>query len=189
MSVQRLDSPASTATRPVTADELLAMSEGRRELIYGEVIEMAPAGVEHGFIEGDIYHYLSVFVRSKRLGRVFPGDTGFLLATDPDLVRVPDVAFVRRERVVRTPKYYPGAPDLAVEVVSPGDSYTEVSEKVAMWLAHGTAEVWVADPRRETVQVFKQGTDVTLNKDDEIDGGDLLPGFRLPLENIFPADE
>ena len=189
MSVQRLDTPISTATKPVTADELLALGEGRRELIYGAVIEMAPAGVEHGFIEGDLYHYLSIFVKANRLGRVFPGDTGFLLATDPDLVRVPDVAFVKRERVVRTPKYYPGAPDLAVEVVSPGDSYTEVNEKVAMWLKHGTVEVWVADPRRETVQVFKKGTEVTLNKDDEIDGGDLLPGFRLPLEDIFPDDE
>ena len=195
MSVQRLESPTKAATTPVsrrtTADELLAMGEGRRELIYGKVIEMAPTGVEHGFIEGDIYHYLSIFVKANRLGRVFPGDTGFLLATNPDLVRVPDMAFVSRKRVVRTPKYYPGAPDLAVEVVSPGDSYTEVNEKVAMWLSHGTVEVWVADPRRQTVQVFRHGkeTDVTLNKDDEINGGDLLPGFRLPLENIFPADE
>ena len=152
---------------------------------------MAPAGEGHGNIENDIDYYLTHFVKANNLGRVYTGDTGFLLATDPDLVRVPDVAFVQRERVVRTPKYYPGAPDLAVEVISPGDSYTEVNEKVAMWLAHGTVEVWVADPRRQTVQVFKhgKGTDVTLNKDDEIDGGDLLPGFRLPLENIFPDDE
>ena len=165
------------------------MGEGRRELIYGEVIEMAPAGEEHGYVEHEIDVYLGVYVKANDLGRVYPGDTGFLLASDPDLVRVPDVAFVRRERVVRTPKYYPGAPDLAVEVVSPGDSYSDVNEKVKMWLEHGTVEVWVVDPRRKTVQVFKQGTDVTLNKGDEIDGGDLLPGFRLPLGKIFPADE
>ena len=189
MSVQRLDSPISTATKLVTADELLAMGEGRRELIYGEVIEMAPAGEEHGHVEYEIVVYLGVYVKANKLGRVYPGDTGFLLATDPDLVRVPDVAFVRRERVVRTRKYYPGAPDLAVEVVSPGDSYTEVNEKVAMWLEHGTLEVWVVDPRRQTVQVFKEGTDVTLKKGDEIDGGDLLPGFRLPLDKIFTDDE
>ena len=128
-------------------------------------------------------------MKAKDLGIVCTGDTGFLLATDPDLVRAPDVGFVKRERVVRTHKYFPGAPDLAVEVISPGDSYSEVNEKVAMWLAHGTEEVWVADPRRQTVQVFRKGTEVTLNKDDEIDGGDLLPGFRLPLGKIFPADE
>ena len=191
MSVQRVDAPAKAAAKLVTADELLAMGEGRRELIYGEVIEMAPAGEEHGYVEGDIYHYLSIHVKANGLGRIYPSDTGFLLATDPDLVRVPDVAFVRRERIVRTPKYYPGAPDLAVEVVSPGDSYSDVNEKVKMWLEHGTMEVWVVDPRRQTVQVFKhrKGADVTLSKGDEIDGDDLLPGFRLPLENIFPADE
>ena len=189
MNVQPVDAPAKAAAKLVTADELLAMGEGRRELIYGEVIEMAPAGEEHGYIEIDISHYLYSFVKANRLGRVYPSDTGFLLSTDPDLVRAPDVAFVRRERVVRTAKYYPGAPDLAVEVVSPGDSYSDVNEKVKMWLEHGTKEVWVVDPRRQTVQVCKQGSDVTLKRGDEIDGGDLLPGFRLPLGNIFPADE
>ena len=173
----------------VTADELLAMGEGRRELIYGEVIEMAPTGMEHAYFENEIALHLTIFVKAHGLGKVYTGEAGFVLATDPDLVRAPDVAFIRRERVVRTRKYYRGAPDLAVEVVSPGDSYSDVNEKVKMWLEHGTKEVWVVDERRETVQVYKQGSDVTLKKGDEIDGGDLLPGFRLPLEEIFPADE
>ena len=187
MSVQRLESP--TATKLVTADELLAMGEGRRELIYGEVIEMTAAGEEHGYIEQKIGRHLGNFVEANNLGRVYPGDTGFLLATDPDLVRVPDVAYVRRERVVRTRKHYPGAPDLAVEVVSPGDSYTEVTKKAAMWLAHGTVQVWVVDPIRETVQIIRKGSEVALNKGGAIDGGDLLPGFRLPLGKIFSDDE
>ena len=189
MSVQQVDSPAQAATKLVTADELFALGEGRRELIYGEVIEMPPTGMEHADIENDIGYYLTDFVKAKGLGKVYTGEAGFVLATDPDLVRAPDVAFVKRERVVRTRKYYQGAPDLAVEVLSPNDRYSEVSEKVEMWLAHGTVEVWVVDPRRETVQVFRQGSEVTLNRDDEIDGGDLLPDFRLPLEKIFPADE
>ena len=189
MSVQRVDAPAKVATKLVTADELLAMGEGRRELIYGEVIEMAPTGMEHAYFEHEISRLLGNFVKANDLGKVYSGEAGFLLATNPDLVRAPDVAFIKRERVVRTRKYYPGAPDLAVEVVSPGDSYSDVNEKVKMWLEHGTVEVWVVDERRETVQVCKQGSDVTLKRGDEIDGGDLLPGFRLPLENIFPADE
>ncbi len=195
MSVQRMDSPAQVAAKPIsrrtTADELLAMGEGRRELIHGEVIEMSPTSMEHAYIEQKIGRYLDIFVEANGLGEVYTGDAGFVLETDPDLVRAPDVAFIRRERVVRIHAYYPGPPDLAVEVVSPGDSYTEVNEKVQVWLAHGTVEVWVADPRRQTVQVFKhrKGADVTLSKGDEIDGGDLLPGFRLPLEKIFPADE
>ena len=152
---------------------------------------MPPTGAEYGDIEHEISRLLGNFVKAKGLGKVYTGEVGFLLATDPDLVRAPDVAFVRRERVVRTRKYYPYAPDLAVEVLSPNDPYSEVTEKVEMWLEHGTVEVWILDPRRESVRVFKhrKGTDVTLNKNDEINGGDLLPGFRLPLEKIFPADE
>ena len=193
MSVQRLDSPAQAATKPIsrqtTADELLSMGEGRRELIHGEVIEMSPTSMEHAYAEQKIGRYIDTFVEANGLGEVYTGDAGFLLATDPDLVRAPDVAFIQRKRVVRIHAYYPGPPDLAVEVVSPGDSYTEVREKVEMWLAHGTVEVWIADPRRQTVQIFKEGNEITLNKRDAIDGGDLLPGFHLPLEKIFPADE
>ena len=150
---------------------------------------MSPTGAEHGDIEHEISRLLGNFVKATGLGKVYTGEVGFLLATVPDLVRAPDVAFVRRERVVRTRKYYPYAPDLAVEVLSPNDPYSYVREKVATWLAHGTVEVWVVDPRRETVQVFRKGTEVILNKGDEINGGDLLSGFRLPLETIFSAAE
>ena len=96
-------------------------------------------------------------VRANKLGRVYAAETGFRLALDPDTVRAPDVAFVRQERIEEVGKvegYWPGAPDLAVEVISPGDLYTEVEEKVFTWLEGGTRLVIVVDPRRRTAAVF-----------------------------------
>ncbi len=171
----------------VTADQLLAMGDGCRELIRGEVIEMTPPGEEHEDIAIEILGPLWTFVRQHKLGKVY-SRLGFLLATDPDTVREPDTAFVRRGRVVRTPKYFPGAPDIAVEVRSPGDTASEVNAKAEMWLAHGTREVWVADPRRVTVRIFRIGqAPQSRTEPDAIESGDLLPGFRLPVRDIFPC--
>ena len=104
-------------------------------------------------------------------------------------MRAPDVAFVRRERVEalgRQTGYWPEAPDLAIEVISPNDRYTEVEEKVADWLAAGTRMVVVANPRNRTVRVHRSTTDVvTLTMDDTLDGGDVVPGWRMPLTEIF----
>ena len=175
------------STEPVTAEQLLQMGEGRRELIRGEVIEMAPAGSEHGRIAGEICGHVWTFVRERDLGIVYAAETGFLLESDPDTVRAPDVAFVSKARVVETEGYFPGAPDLAVEVVSPNDSFSEVAEKVRDWLAHGARQVWVVDPRTRAVQVHRSdGTSADLSQDDVIDGGDLLPGLRLPVRDCFP---
>lgn len=173
---------------PVTAEQLLAMGEGRRELIRGEVIEMSPAGGRHGDVEGEIFFHLKSLVRKHNLGKVYPGDTGFLVETDPDTVRAPDVAFVARERVVDTDKYIPLAPDLAVEILSPNDRFSEVTAKVRDWLAHGARLVWVVDPARREVLVYKPETAVvTLTEEDAIEGGDVLPGFTLPVRDVFSA--
>ena len=103
---------------------------------------MAPAGSEHGEVASDINASLNLYVKANGLGRTYAAETGFFLGTDPDHVRAPDVAFVRRERteaIGRPDGYWPEAPDLAIEVVSPNDRYTEVDEKVADWLAAGHA--------------------------------------------------
>ena len=116
-------------------------------------------------------------------------ETGFLLSRDPDHVRAPDVAFVRRERVEAvgyTHGFFPGAPDLAVEVISPSDRYTEVDEKVAEWLAAGTSMVVVVNPRNRTVRVHRPTTDsVLLTEEDTLDGGDVVPGWEMPVADIF----
>lgn len=184
----------ATTSKPMTAEELLHLPDDgqRHELIAGELRTMTPAGSEHGWIAASVATSLSVHVHAQRLGRVFAAETGFKLTESPDTVRAPDAAFVRRERVEalgRVTGYWPGAPDLAVEIISPDDLYTEVEEKVSTWLAHGTRMVVVVNPRRQTVAVHRSATEVRhLTIDDIIDGEAVVPGWRLPVRELFADD-
>ena len=174
----------------MTAEELLRLPDDgqRHELIAGELRTMAPSGEEHGTIAATMIADLASYVRTHQLGRVVASETGFLLTTNPDTVRAPDAAFISRERASVAPVrgYRPGAPDLAVEVVSPNDSYTEVAEKVATWLEHGTRMVIVVDPRRRAVAIHRSLNHVRhLTVDDVIDGEDVVPGWRLAVRDLF----
>ena len=125
----------SVATRIVTAEELARMPDDgcRYELVRGELKQMPPSGGPHGNVANEVSWSLTSHVKAHQLGIVFAAETGFRLSSNPDTVRAPDCAFVSRERIERIgiPEgYWPGAPDLAIEVVSPGDSFTEVEEKV-----------------------------------------------------------
>ena len=177
-------------TRLMTADELFHLPDDgmRHELVQGELLTMAPPGGEHADIASIIDGSLGVYVRRHRLGRVFV-DPGFLLATNPDTVRAPDVAFLSRERpeaATRIRGYIPTAPDLAIEVISPNDLYTEVAEKVAEYLEHGTRMVIVINPRRPNVAVHRPGQPVRiLTIDEVIDGEDVVPGWSLPVRELF----
>lgn len=181
----------STTLQQVTADELFARRKDgfRYELVKGELRKMSPAGSEHGAIIVNITGLLWQHVTSKKLGVCFGAETGFKIAADPDTVRAPDVAFVRRERVPEggiPKKFWPGAPDLAVEVLSPGDSLEEVEEKVEDWLTAGASAVWVVSPKRRSVTVYRSMTDVTrLAESDELDGGDTVEGFQCKVSEIF----
>ena len=186
----------TTARKLMTAEELLRLPDDgmRHELIAGELRTMAPSGAEHGEIAITSGSALERYVRAHRLGRVFGAETGFLLATNPDTVRAPDLAFVSRERTRaagRVTGYWPGAPDLAVEVISPNDRYSEVEEKVDTWLAHGTRLVVVVDPHRRTVTVRRpDGRTHHLTVADTLDGEEVVPGWTLPVRELFaPADE
>ena len=179
--------------RLMTAEELLRLPDDglRHELVRGELRTMSPPGFEHGEVAGDFYGSLWQYVRARQLGRVV-GEVGFLLATGPDLVRAPDVAFVRRDRLpdVRVRGYWPGAPDLVVEVISPNDLYTEVDEKVAEWLEHGTRLVFVVNPQRRTVAVHRPGQPVgILGVEDVLDGEDVVPGRTLPVRDLFSCSQ
>ena len=117
---------------------------------------MSPAGSEHGWIVTNVTVPLAVFVKQRSLGRVFGAETGFRIGHDPDTVRA-DVAFVTAMRVgvELPPGFFPGPPDLAVEVLSPDDRAGEVLAKVQDWLDAGCRAVWVVDPRTRTVTVYR----------------------------------
>ena len=174
-----------------TADDLLAMPDDgfRYELINGVLHRMSPAGFEHGAIGMRLVTGLGPYVQARDLGVVLGPDTGFRISSDPDTVRAPDVAFVRRERVAAAgvPKgYWPGAPDLAVEIVSPGDSFTEVEIKVEEWLDAGVRLVVVVNPRSRTASVYRSRTDVVrLTQADELDLGSVVPGFVCPVADLM----
>ena len=179
-----------TERRLMTAEELFNMPDDgyRYELVRGELRKMAPAGSEHGDVAADIHGNLYTHVKANRLGRTRIAEAGFILERDPDHVRVPDVSFLRRERfeaIGRTTRYWPEAPDLAIEVISPNDRYTEVNEKVADYLAAGTRMVVVANPRNRTVNVHTLDNTITLKMGDTLDGGDVVPGWQMPLSEIF----
>ena len=180
----------TTKTRLMTADELLRMPDdgNRYELIRGELKKMAPTGGFHGKQTHYVQISLGLHVHANNLGVVYAAETGFLLETDPDLVLAPDVAFIRRERqhLGDTARYIPVAPDLAVEVISPSDRLTQVHEKALEWLAHGVRMVIVVNPRNRTVQVYRSPTDIaTLTEADTLDGGDVVPGWRMAVADIF----
>jgi Uma2 family endonuclease len=181
--------PDMAAETITTAEQLFQFPGlGACELLRGELVMMSPAGSKHGRIALRIGGILSSFVELQGLGVVLGAETGFRIAENPDTVRAPDVAFIRRERVgAELPDgFFPGAPDLAVEVLSPNDRAGEVLAKVQDWLGAGSAAVWVADPKTQTVMVY--GADrkaVLLTASESIAGGDLLPGFSASVAGFF----
>jgi Uma2 family endonuclease len=181
----------STTLQTVTAEELFTRRKDgfRYELVKGELRKMSPSGSEHAVIIGRLTVRLGHHVEANNLGLYFGAEAGFKIASDPDTVRAPDLAFVSRERVPESgvPKnFWTGAPDLAVEVVSPGDTYNEVEEKVEQWLTAGARAVWIVNPRRRNVTVYRSLTNVTrLSESDDLDGGDVVPGFRCKVSEIF----
>ncbi len=180
-----------TLKRQFTAEDLerLSSSGQRMELVKGKVYEMAPAGGRHGYVAVNVTAPLAVHVRTNDLGYVFTAETGFIIRREPDTVRAPDVAFVSRSRmrVDEIPDSFVSlAPDLVVEVVSPGDTRREVREKVEDWLRAGVRLVWIIYPGTRTAMVYRSLDDVTnLTEDDFLDGGDVVPGFSYRIRDFF----
>jgi Uma2 family endonuclease len=169
-----------------TAEELLRNPHiGHCELIRGELRMMVPPGAEHGWIAARILVAIARHIEPRDLGTVY-SETGFVLARDPDTVRAPDVAFLRRERARASRSYYEGAPDFAVEVLSPDDRPGYVRDKVAEWLEAGTRAVWVVDPGNRTVTVHEpHRKPAHLAEADTLRGGSVLPGFEMPVAAVF----
>lgn len=174
----------------MTAEELLHLNlpNKRAELVKGVLIVREPAGYRHGEVAMNITRMLDRFIEPRNLGRLLAAETGFKLATNPDTVRAPDVAFLRAERIpVPSPAGFPAmAPDLAVEVLSPDDRPGEVLEKVGDWLKAGTKVVWVIDPVRRLARIYRaDGNESLVAEGDALDGEDILPGFSCRLREVL----
>ncbi len=177
--------------RLMTAEEFwrLPGGDGRSELVYGRVVEMPPPGPDHSRHDRRVTLPLAQYVEQHGLGEVFP-NCGFILRRNPDLVRAPDSAFVSNDRMQASPPpdqgYWPVAPELAVEVVSPNDTAEDVLEKVQEYLAADVRLVWVIYPRRRQVYVYAPGRPPqVLSGASALEGEDVVPGFTLPLEHLW----
>jgi Uma2 family endonuclease len=173
-----------------TAEDLLRFREPGKtaELVHGVLIVREPPSTGHGARSARLLYQVMAFVKQYDLGEVFAQDTGFKIERDPDTVRAPDVALVTRERLAQIPEegYANLAPDWVAEILSPGDRPGEVLEKVGQWLNAGVRLVWVLDPVRQHARVYRaDGTVSIVGQDENLEGEDILPGFRCPLREIL----
>ena len=176
----------------MTAEEFVQLPDDghRYELVRGRLIEMPPSAYGSSMVGSLILAAILAFVRPRGLGIVGGEGGGVVLARGPDTVRAPDVSFIRRERVDDPHRLltqaFPGAPDLAVEVLSPTDRPGDVADKITEYLAAGTRLVWVVDAEARAVAVFHaDALPAFLFEDGVLDGEDVIPGFALPLAGIW----
>ena len=179
----------TTKPKFITADELLRMPRdgNRYELIRGVLVAKMPTGRPHSEAVIRTGSLLTVYSDANEYGTAYAGEPGYRLERDPDTVRAPDVAWFAPGRLAEEAQGFPElVPDLAVEVKSPSNSNPEMASKAAMWLSYGSQQVWVEDPERATVTIYRSGAPpVTLSEDDTLDGGDLLPGFTTQVWRLF----
>jgi len=190
MPAERAYVPRMSMPDLMTADELLHVHapDKRVELVRGVLVVSEPPGYRHGEVTARLTKALMDYADPRDSGRVVAGDAGFKLATSPDTVRGPDVAFIRRERLpYPSPLGYADlAPDLVIEVVSHNDRPGEVLAKVADWITAGTQLVWVVDPDRRLARVYRDdGGETIVTRDGALDGENVLPGFSCPLAAIL----
>lgn len=176
----------------LTAEDLYGLPDEDQdhELVEGRLVVSEPPGWTHGRLAVRISARLHAFVEARGLGEVV-SESGYVLARRPDTVRGPDVSFVRTDRLPAPDvahRFYEGAPDLAVEIVSPDDRAAEVARTVAGYLRAGTRAVWVVHPDTRSVVVHTpDGLARLLGPDDVLTGGDALPGFTVTVAELLPA--
>lgn len=178
-----------TIPKRITAADLLAMPDDgkRHELVAGELMELPPPILEHGETQANVARILGNFVLPRKLGRVFT-EAGFLISVDPDSVRAPDVSFISAGRIAAggLPAYFPGAPDIAVEIVSPSSSEPEALARALMWLEAGSAMVWMLYPDSRSAKVYRPMRSVIeLGADDVLDAAPVLDGFAAKVSDFF----
>jgi Uma2 family endonuclease len=161
----------------------------RFELVNGELVEMPGASFYHGLIAALLYRLMFAFATERHLGVAVPDGVAYVLQRDPDVVRVPDASFVSTDRIPEGDGpigFFPGAPDIAVEVVSPNDLAREIDRKVQHYLRAGTRIVWVVWTDELAVTVHTPDRIARrLESGESLDGGDVLPGFSVPVAELF----
>ena len=180
-----------TQTGLVTADELFTMPDTKHgcELVRGKIIKYMPAGNLHGIIALKIGRIVGNFVEENNLGVVVAAETGFIISRNPDTVCAPDAAFIGNEKLAEygiMEGFFPDAPDLAIEVVSPNDKKRDIEDKVQDYLAAKVKLIWTIYPQKQIVVVHRQSKVVSvLFETDELEGEEVLPNFKFPLEKLF----
>jgi Uma2 family endonuclease len=180
--------------RRITPDDLLTMPNGDLyELVDGQLVELPMSSIA-SVVAANLITELNVYQRPLDLGWVFGIDCGFrCFPVDPNRVRKPVVSFVRKDRIpggILSKGFVTVAPDLVAEVVSTHDLFSDVMEKVEEYLEAGVPLIWVIDPETRSAQVFRaQGRPSHLHEQDELEGEDSVPGFRIRLDDILPRPE
>ncbi len=174
----------------MTSEELAMrpIPDRRTELVRGRLVVREPAKLRHGVVAARMLVEIGTYLKTSPIGIVCAADTGFTLARKPDTVRAPDVTYIRADRVPTEAVigFDELAPDLVVEVRSPGDRTRMIKTKIKHWLDAGTLLVWLIDPRRETAHVYRaDGSDTSLGAGDAFDGEAVLPGFTVTLASLL----
>ena len=177
------------------ADKILTGEEfalipglGRCELVAGRIVTMSPTNWKHGDFVTEIAWHLHSFVKERRLGKVLTGEVGIYMHRDPDYIRGADVVFISSERIaqITSESYLDVAPELVVEVISPGNTWQEMRDKIQEYFAIGVEWVWIVEPERRQVLVYRSPTEMTaLNEHDTLEGERVLTGFSLLLAELF----
>lgn len=173
----------------ITADELARRPELEPcELIEGRIVPRMPTGFLHGDVESELVAALRAWSKETGRGKVAGGEVGLYLRRNPDTVRAADVLYVSFERLARRESsgYLDVPPELVVEILSPDDRWSEVMEKLEGYLDFGVDRIWIVDPRLRQVFAYHALDRVaTFGEGDVLEDGDLLPGFRLAVADLF----
>ena len=190
MPAERAYVPDMSLPHLMTAEDLLdvRIPDKRVELVRGFLVVREPPGFTHGPVAMNLAARLAGYIERTGGDFVLLAETGFTLARNPDTVRGPDVGVVRRDRVpIPEPRgFLELGPELAVEVLLPGDRPGEVLAKVGDWLSGGARLVWVIDPDRRQGRIYRaDGSQAVVASDQVLDGEDVLPGFSSPLAAVL----
>lgn len=175
-------------TTTVYSVEDLARLDGDFELDHGMLVPVMPGGGDHGLVCTRACCRIGVFVDDRGLGQVYVNDTGFVLSREPDTMRGPDIAFVRRKRVadLHAAGFLHGAPDLAIEIVGTGTTLTEAIRKATQYLEAGSSLVWLFDiTHRRVLEFAADGVTRTMTESETLHGAEVLPGFSWSVRSIF----